>query len=67
MAGPMLQRLLEDRFALRTHLEAKEQAVYALLVVASGAKLRISPPGSCAVVHLSKLDRTAALSGDMVH
>ena len=66
MAGPMLQRLLEDRFALRTHVEAKEQPVYALSVVASGAKLRPSHAGSCAAVDLDKFDRGAELSGNLV-
>ena len=39
-------------------MEAKEQAVYALSVVASGAKLRPSQPGSCVVADPDNLRRT---------
>jgi uncharacterized protein (TIGR03435 family) len=36
----MLQQLLSDRFALKTHLESKEFPVYALVVIKSGHKLQ---------------------------
>jgi uncharacterized protein (TIGR03435 family) len=42
MEGPMLQALLEDRFKLRVHREARQVPVYALEVARSGPKLR--PP-----------------------
>jgi uncharacterized protein (TIGR03435 family) len=43
---PMLQRLLEDRFQLRSHWETKEAPVYHLVVSKAG-KLRKSEPGDC--------------------
>jgi uncharacterized protein (TIGR03435 family) len=38
--GPMLQRLLADRFALRLHRETKEFTVLSLAVAKSGPKLK---------------------------
>jgi uncharacterized protein (TIGR03435 family) len=57
MRGPMLQLLLESRFALKIHAEMKDGSVYALTVAKGGLKLRpfqggctpldpIHPPGS---------------------
>ncbi len=40
MAGPMLQRLLEDRFQLKVHREMRERPVYLLTVAKSGRKLQ---------------------------
>ena len=40
MGGPMLQRLLEDRFKLKVHRETREQMVYSVTVLKSGLKLQ---------------------------
>jgi uncharacterized protein (TIGR03435 family) len=47
MRGPMLQALLEDRFQLKLHREAREVPVYALTQVKSGAKLSAVEKGKC--------------------
>jgi uncharacterized protein (TIGR03435 family) len=47
MAGPMLQALLEERFGLKVHREAKDVAVYFLTVAKAGAKLDRTKEGSC--------------------
>jgi uncharacterized protein (TIGR03435 family) len=47
MRGPMLQKLLEDRFQLKIHRETKEGAVYTLTVAKTGLKLRPTKEGSC--------------------
>ena len=46
MNGPVLQSLLEDRFKLKIHREAREVPVYALTVAEGGAKLQ-PYQGSC--------------------
>jgi bla regulator protein BlaR1 len=45
MQGPMLQRLLEDRFQLRVHRETTEVPVFVLS--ANKAKLKPAAPGEC--------------------
>ena len=40
MNGPMLQRLLEDRFKLKVHRETRQIPVYALKVAEGGPKLQ---------------------------
>src|SRR5688572_7782292 len=47
MLGPMMQRLLEDRFHLKVHREAREGAVYFLSAARGGAKLPSFTEGSC--------------------
>jgi uncharacterized protein (TIGR03435 family) len=47
MAGPMLQKLLEDRFKLQVHRETRELAVYTLRVDKGGLKLRSVAEESC--------------------
>lgn len=47
MAGPMLQKLLEDRFRLTLHRETRQLAVYDLTETKSGIKLQRSKAGSC--------------------
>jgi uncharacterized protein (TIGR03435 family) len=42
---PMLQNLLRERFHLTLHHEKKEQTIYTLTVVKSGAKLKESTAG----------------------
>ena len=48
MYGPMLQALLEDRFALKLHRETRDLPIYNLIVAKSGLKM---PPtkGDCVV------------------
>jgi uncharacterized protein (TIGR03435 family) len=43
----MLQGLLEDRFQLKIHREAREVPVYALTVAKGGPKLQAAQPGKC--------------------
>jgi uncharacterized protein (TIGR03435 family) len=47
MSGPMLQRLLEDRFRLKIHRETREAPVYALTLVKDTSKLKPFQEGSC--------------------
>jgi uncharacterized protein (TIGR03435 family) len=47
MYGPMLRALLEDRFKLKVHREAKEAPVYLLTIAKGGAKLQSTKEGSC--------------------
>jgi uncharacterized protein (TIGR03435 family) len=49
MYGPMMQRLLEERFGLRIRSEARDRSVYLLTVGPGGDKLKPTPPGSCVV------------------
>jgi uncharacterized protein (TIGR03435 family) len=51
MMGPMMQRLLEDRFKLKIRHVIKEGAVYALTVAGDGAKL-----GDAEKIHCSGRD-----------
>ena len=54
MNGPMLQLLLEDRFQLKLHREARKSAAYALTVAKDGPKLTPSLPGDCVDIGLVK-------------
>jgi uncharacterized protein (TIGR03435 family) len=56
MEGPMLQKLLEDRFHLKTHRETREASVYDLTVAKGGLKVRPAAPGSCIVRDQSDTD-----------
>ncbi len=47
MDGPMLQVLLEERFRLKTHREAREMPVYAMTVGKGGLKLQLLAEGAC--------------------
>jgi uncharacterized protein (TIGR03435 family) len=47
MRGPMLQRLLEERFKLKIRRETREMAVDELVVSKGGAKLKPLQPGTC--------------------
>jgi uncharacterized protein (TIGR03435 family) len=47
MLGPMMQKLLEDRFKLKIHRETREGPVYFLTVVRGGPKLSPFAEGSC--------------------
>ena len=56
MRGPMMQKLLEDRFKLRVHREVREVPVYFLTVAPGGPKLPPTAEGACNP--LSELDPT---------
>jgi uncharacterized protein (TIGR03435 family) len=45
--GRMLRALLEDRFGLKTHTEARMTPVYILTVAKSGPKMQPTKEGSC--------------------
>jgi uncharacterized protein (TIGR03435 family) len=47
MKGPMMQALLEDRFRLKLHKEAKETHIFELTEGAGGPKLRPAKEGGC--------------------
>jgi bla regulator protein BlaR1 len=47
MRGPMLQRILEDRFKLKVRRETREVPVYELTVAKGGLKIPHTVPGSC--------------------
>jgi uncharacterized protein (TIGR03435 family) len=53
MYGPMLQSLLEDRFALKVHREPREGRVYLLTLAKNGPKLRATKEGSCVVADIN--------------
>jgi uncharacterized protein (TIGR03435 family) len=47
MAGPMMQRLLEDRFQLKVHRETREGPVYELTVAKGGSKIQAAKETPC--------------------
>lgn len=55
MYGPMMQTLLEDRFKLKVHREAREMPVYALTVAKGGIKMTRLPEGSCVIFDINHL------------
>ena len=59
MMGPMLQSLLEDRFKLKIHHEAKEGPVYVMTVAKGGSKLHPTPEGSCIPLDMNHLPAPA--------
>lgn len=52
MSGPMLQRLLEERFQLKLHRAMEQGDIYALTVAKSGLKLTSAKEGSCVPMDL---------------
>ena len=54
MYGPMMQSLLEDRFALKIHKETRQLPVYTLALAKNGAKLPLTAEGSCTPLDLSR-------------
>lgn len=60
MAGPMLQRLLENRCKLRVRKEIKEADIYALTVTSSGSKMKAPKAGSCAAHRTDGADTPTA-------
>ena len=59
MLGPMLQALLQDRFKLQVHHEAKEGPVYVMTVAKGGSKLQPMQEGSCAPLDMNHLPNVA--------
>jgi len=55
MRGPMMQRLLEDRFHLKIRREAREVPAYALTAVQGAAKLQPYQEGSCSIRDLLEI------------
>jgi uncharacterized protein (TIGR03435 family) len=55
LKGPMMQALLEDRFKLKLHSEAKEINVYELTVAKDGLKLEPAREGGCVVFDRNNL------------
>ncbi|HKA01179.1 MAG TPA: TIGR03435 family protein [Candidatus Solibacter sp.] len=47
MRGPMMQRLLEERFHMRVHRETREVPVYIMTIAKDGSKLRAATEDSC--------------------
>jgi len=47
MRGPMLRKLLEDRFSLKIHTISRQVPVYALVAAKGGAKLSATKKDSC--------------------
>jgi uncharacterized protein (TIGR03435 family) len=47
MRGPMMQRLLEERFQLKIRREIRESPVYVMTVAKDGSKLQTSKDNSC--------------------
>ena len=56
MTGPMLQVLLEERFQLKLHVEARETAVL-ILTIAKEGKLAPAKDGSCVPIDVNNLQR----------
>src|SRR5579859_5375650 len=56
----MLRTLLEERFGLKTHHDAKEQSVYALVVAKGGPKLTPSTPATAAAIAAKEAAAEAA-------
>jgi uncharacterized protein (TIGR03435 family) len=52
-AAPMLRTLLEERFKVKVHREAKDSPVYILRVANGGAKLQVTKEGSCIAVDVN--------------
>ncbi len=55
MAGPMMQRLLEDRFQLKVHRETREGPVYELTVPKGNAKSLAAKGTPCAAADFADL------------
>ncbi len=55
--APMLQTLLEQRFKVRIHKEARDTSVYILTVANAGPKLQPMQEGSCTLMDLNNLPR----------
>lgn len=54
-AVPMLQALLEERFKVKVHKEARDSSVYLLTAASGGIKLHPIKEGSCTPIDLNNL------------
>src|SRR5579871_258377 len=54
MEGPMMQKILEDRFKLKIHRETRQAPVYELVVGKGSPKLKPYQEGSCIPVALGR-------------
>jgi uncharacterized protein (TIGR03435 family) len=54
MMGPMLQKLLEERFQVKVHKESRDAPVYELTTT-NNPKLQLSKDGSCVPMDLNNL------------
>jgi uncharacterized protein (TIGR03435 family) len=59
MYGPMLQKLLEDRFHLKIHRETRQLPVYILTLAKGGPKLSATKGGSCIPLDLNHMQPPA--------
>jgi len=59
MYGPMLQKLLEDRFRLKIHRETRQLPVYILTIAKGGPKLSATKEGSCVPLDLNHMQPPA--------
>jgi uncharacterized protein (TIGR03435 family) len=55
----MLRTLLEERFHVKVHKEARESSVYTLTVAKGGSKLEPTKEGSCTEMDLNNLQQAA--------
>jgi len=58
-AAPMLQSLLEERFKVKVHKEARDSSVYILTVAKGGPKLQLTKEGGCIPMDLNNLQPPA--------
>jgi uncharacterized protein (TIGR03435 family) len=66
MHGPMLQRILEDRFGLKLRREPKKVPIYVLTVAKGGPKnLHPAKPGACLAWDLDHLPAIRQVGGDL--
>ena len=47
MRGPMMQKLLEERFRLKVHREQRETEAYIMTIGKTGVRLKATEEGSC--------------------
>lgn len=47
MRGPLMRKLLEERFGLQIHRETRDVPVYLMTIAADGPKMQPTKPGSC--------------------
>ena len=65
MLGPMMQGLLEERFELKVHVEARETPVYALTVAKGAPKLKVSTGGSCIPLDLNNREQWSGAGANL--
>jgi uncharacterized protein (TIGR03435 family) len=65
MRGPLMKALLEDRFKLKLHREAREIPVYELTVGKGGAKLHVAWDGGCFVTGQGRPEPSELESGKL--